>query len=137
VSAKTAVRYSGSCLCGSVRYEVDADIRNVTHCHCSMCRKAHGTAFGSYGSVRREQFRLLQGEDCLASYESSTGVTRRFCSVCGAHLLWLSESRYPEWASLALGTLDTPFMPAKQRHIHVASKAQWHVIGDDWPQQME
>ncbi|MGH8494207.1 MAG: GFA family protein [Moraxellaceae bacterium] len=129
--------HSGSCLCSAVRYEVDGDIRNVTHCHCSMCRKAHGTAFASYGAVKREQFHLLQGEDHLASYISSEGVTRRFCSACGANLLWFSEQRFPEWLSLAIGTLDTPFVPTKQRHIHVASKADWHVIRDDWPQLLD
>ncbi|MDQ8036849.1 MAG: GFA family protein [Pedobacter sp.] len=127
--------HTGSCLCGAVRYEVDGDIRNVTHCHCSMCRKAHGSAFGSYGSVRREQFRFLQGEEHLVPYESSEGVRRRFCSACGASLLWLSEHRFPEWVSFALGTLDTPFVPPKQRHIHVASKAEWHEVTDAWPQQ--
>lgn len=129
--------HRGSCLCGAVRYEVEGDIRNITHCHCSMCRKMHGSAFGSYGSVRREQFRLLQGDAVLASYASSHGVTRRFCRACGSPLFWLSENRFPEWMSIALGTLDTPFVPVQQRHIHVASKAGWYVIADGWPQQMD
>ncbi len=128
-------RHAGSCLCGRVRYEVTGGIRSVTHCHCSMCRKAHGAAFATYGAVKREQFRWLQGEDHLASYVSSEGITRRFCSACGANLLWLSANRFPEWFSLALGTLDTEFRPERQKHIHVASKAAWHDITDDWPQQ--
>jgi len=32
--------------------------------------------------------------------------------------------------SFALGTLDTPFAPPKQRHIHLDSAAPWHLTGD-------
>ena len=38
----------GSCLCGSVEYEISGDI---VHCHCETCRKAHGAAFSSVASV--------------------------------------------------------------------------------------
>ena len=49
----------GSCLCGSVRYEVRGLLEPASHCHCSMCRKAHGAAFGSYARVQRNDFVLL------------------------------------------------------------------------------
>ena len=35
----------GSCLCGGIRYEIDAELGPVTNCHCSQCRKAAGAAF--------------------------------------------------------------------------------------------
>ncbi|HCA63195.1 MAG TPA: GFA family protein, partial [Pseudomonas sp.] len=43
--------HTGSCLCGVVRYRIDAPIDALTHCHCKMCRKAHGAAFATYASV--------------------------------------------------------------------------------------
>ena len=48
MTAPAAV-HQGSCLCGGVRYETTAPLQGASHCHCSMCRKAHGAAFGSYG----------------------------------------------------------------------------------------
>jgi hypothetical protein len=30
----------GGCLCGKLRYAVDGDIGEVSHCHCSMCHPA-------------------------------------------------------------------------------------------------
>lgn len=127
--------HSGSCLCGAVKYQIDAPIKSATHCHCAMCRKAHGAAFGSYGNVRRKDFRLIQGQDSVVEYHSSPGVTRSFCKQCGSTLLWLSEAPYPEWLSVALGTLDTPLGNIPQKHIYPESKADWYVIADGLPQE--
>ena len=41
----------GSCLCGGVRFEAD-EIPIMTSCHCSMCRKAGGGAFGCFAHAR-------------------------------------------------------------------------------------
>ena len=39
--------FSGSCLCGATRYQINRRHLNAMHCYCGMCRKAHGTAFAS------------------------------------------------------------------------------------------
>ncbi|MDQ6957621.1 MAG: hypothetical protein Q9M24_00745 [Mariprofundaceae bacterium] len=33
----------GSCLCGSVQYEISGEIVRFYHCHCGRCRKATDT----------------------------------------------------------------------------------------------
>ena len=38
-------RYTGSCLCGGLRYEIRGEIGDIVQCHCQRCRKANGTAF--------------------------------------------------------------------------------------------
>ena len=78
---------TGSCLCGGVAYEVDAAIGPIAHCHCATCRKAHGSAFSSVSSVARDRFRWTKGVNLLASYESSPGKVRRFCSKYGSHIV--------------------------------------------------
>ena len=35
----------GGCLCGQIRYEIVGPVGEALYCHCSMCRKSHGTAF--------------------------------------------------------------------------------------------
>jgi hypothetical protein len=60
---------TGSCLCGSVRYEIDGKIGPALNCHCSMCRKATGAAFRSRLAVPRKNFRWLRGEDLLTHYD--------------------------------------------------------------------
>src|SRR5690242_17932258 len=123
--------FLGSCLCGAVKYEVRSEIKAVSHCHCRMCQKAHGAAFGTYGSVPVGDFAITHGADVLRGRSSSSGVTRTFCSLCGSPVTWHStHGDEASWISFTLGTLDTPFTPLKQRHIHLASKAPWHAADD-------
>ena len=38
----------GRCLCGAVRYTVEGPYVRMLNCHCSMCRKHHGSAFATF-----------------------------------------------------------------------------------------
>ena len=75
------IAHGGGCHCGRVRFEVLApDELDVSECNCSICSK---TAF-LHLIVPRDRFRLLRGEDVLATYTFNTGTSRHlFCSVCG------------------------------------------------------
>ena len=75
---------TGSCLCGTVRWRLDGPVTGTTHCHCSMCRKAHGAPFGTYGRGRAADFRFESGTDAIVPYESSPGFLRDFCGRCGS-----------------------------------------------------
>jgi hypothetical protein len=116
----------GSCLCGAVTYQVSTALKSVTHCHCKKCQKSHGAAFATYASAPKSAVSLNTSADVLRSYESSTGVTRQFCSQCGSSLFWSdANGLYPEWIAIALGTLDTPFVPHKQTQSCIESKVAW------------
>ena len=41
----------GSCLCGSIRYEIQGKLGPSLHCHCVQCRKASGASFATNASV--------------------------------------------------------------------------------------
>ncbi|MFJ9993300.1 GFA family protein [Pseudomonas putida] len=120
--------YRGSCLCSAVSFELVVPPKAVSHCHCSQCRKSHGAAFASFGSVPRSKLRLLRGADTIKSYASSPTVAREFCVECGSTLFWSrSQGEYADWISIALGTLDTHFLPKKQKHLHVDCAAPWYT----------
>lgn len=126
----------GSCLCGSVRYEIRGSLGRVTHCHCSQCRKAHGAAFGTYARVDRADFTLVSGESDIESYRSSPDVLRTFCRRCGSTLQFIRESR-PDSFSVAIGTLDEDPGVRPAVHIFVGSKAPWFEVTDGLPQYEE
>lgn len=128
--------YQGSCLCGAVTYEVSAPLKAVSHCHCAKCRKAHGAAFATYASAPRSAVSVASRVDALRRFQSSAGVTRQFCSICGTSLFWSdANGEFADWISIAVGTLDTPFDALKQRHTCVTEKAPWFEIEDRWPQE--
>lgn len=123
----------GGCLCGEVRFEITGPMTGAAHCHCSMCRKAHGAAFGTYAAVKAADFRLVSGEDRITRYRSSPGVSRTFCSRCGSSLQWLKDSK-PDVVEIALGVIDGDPGVRPSCHIFVASKAPWYDITDSLPQ---
>jgi len=123
----------GSCLCGRVRYEIDAPLGTALHCHCSMCRKAQGSAFRTRAAVARSSFRFRSGEELLTRYESSPGTFRCFCSVCGSPVASFFAGD-PGTIGLPLGALDDDPGVRPVCHVHVASKAPWYEITDALPQ---
>jgi hypothetical protein len=115
---------TGSCLCGSVVYEVDAPAGPIVHCHCQTCRKAHGTAFSSVTNVPRERFRFVKGEELLRAFESSPGKLRKFCTLCGSHIV--AERVSLPTVLLRLGCLDTPIDDKPRAHIWRSDAASWY-----------
>lgn len=121
----------GSCLCGKVRFELAGSPMFINHCHCSMCRKVHGAAFGSFLHADGRGFRWVSGEAHVERYASSPGNVRAFCKVCGANLPVLED----EGAHVIIpaGGLDDDPGVRPIVHIHTASKAPWFEISDALP----
>ena len=76
----------GGCLCGSVRYEIRAPLGTAEHCHCAMCRKAHGAAFSTNALVSTEALVVTAGAEFIREYHSSTNRQKCFCGKCGSQL---------------------------------------------------
>ena len=123
----------GSCLCGSIQFEISSAIENVGNCHCSMCRKVHGAPFSTYAQTASEGLRITAGAEHVRRYRSSDPVERSFCDTCGSNFTFRFDAM-PAAVWVAAGLLeDTPAL-RPQHHIFVASKASWHEISDDLPQ---
>jgi hypothetical protein len=124
---------SGSCLCDSIRFRIRGELGPVGYCHCSMCRKANGSAFSTNGIVRRRDFSFMRGDELIQEYESSPGRFRAFCSRCGSPIYSRVDAQ-PEALRVRLGTLDCDPGRRPAGHVWVGSKAPWHTISDDLPQ---
>ncbi len=74
-------KHKGSCHCGAVTFEVEADLgKGGSHCNCSICAKT--AWFGLH--AKPAQFRLLTGADDVTGYVWGGKVsTRYFCRHCG------------------------------------------------------
>lgn len=96
-------RTQGSCHCGRVRFEVEADLeRPVIDCNCSICRRKGFLHL----IVSREKFKLLGGEEALSSYRFNTQVAQHlFCRVCGIHSYYVPRS-HPDKISVNVRCLE-------------------------------
>jgi hypothetical protein len=121
-------RQTGGCLCGAVRYRVAGPLREVVACHCTQCRRTSGHVAAATAALRDDL--AVEGE--VAWYESSPGVRRGFCPVCGSNLFWdpVDEPR----VSIFAGTLDVPTGLRLRGHIFTAEKSDYYTIADGLPQ---
>lgn len=125
--------YQGSCLCGSIRYQVKNLLPQMGHCHCSMCRKFHGAAYSTYGEVATKDFQWLSGEEFLQSYQAQNGTVRKFCGQCGSSLIFEASDHSGEIVEFALATLDSDIAERPDAHIYTESKVEWLEIKDNLP----
>lgn len=93
---------TGGCDCGGVRYALTPPLRDVSVCHCSICRRTHGGA-APYTSVPRAALTLLV-DDTLTWYVDRNDRSRGFCNRCGGSLFWQVDGR--DTVSVTAGTLD-------------------------------
>ena len=121
----------GSCLCGGIRIEADK-VPLITNCHCSKCRKRHGSAFQSGASVPLSEFRFIRGEDLIDRYQTPSGYTSSFCRVCGSGAPLIFEEE--ELVSIPAGLFDDDPEVRPALHMFVGSKAHWWEITDELPQ---
>jgi hypothetical protein len=103
----------------------------MSHCHCSRCRKVHGTAFGTYLNAPLAGFAFEQGGDALARFAPPRGFARPFCARCGS---MVPDGAAPDGSvAMPVGPLDGDPGVRPLAHIFVASKAPWYEITDALP----
>ncbi|MEH6461605.1 GFA family protein [Chitinimonas sp. JJ19] len=122
----------GQCFCGAVRYRVTAAAKWCAHCHCSMCRQAHGAAFVTWFGVPLSAFCLSQGEAALQWFDSSHAAKRGFCKQCGTpmffHGLRWADEMHIARASLRQGEVQHP-----SSHVFYDSHVSWASCDDGLP----
>jgi hypothetical protein len=121
---------SGGCLCGKVRYQTQAPLRDIVFCHCDQCRRQTGLYYATTAAPWDSL--TLTGESALRWYAASDFARRGFCGTCGTALFWKPVD-LPHVAILA-GSLDDPSGLKASCHIFTADKGCFYAISDGLPQ---
>ncbi len=121
---------NGSCLCNKVKFTISGKASDMSHCHCSMCRKIHGAMFATYFNTEHVDY--TAGQESIVEYESSKGFVRSFCSDCGSPLPEKSQDSDGYYVPAGLMDDDPGVRPDK--HIFTESKADYYQITDKLPQ---
>jgi hypothetical protein len=83
---RSARMIDGRCECGRIQFEVDGEIEDFGHCHCSQCRRLHGAAYATFAGVSRDKFRYVSGETDTKIYASSESKDCVFCAESGSSI---------------------------------------------------
>ncbi|HYR97186.1 MAG TPA: GFA family protein [Candidatus Binatus sp.] len=127
-----ARRVPGGCLCGAVRFDIELPALFCAHCHCSMCRRAHGAGYVTWTAAPYERFRVVAGADRLVRYRSSEHGTRTFCGTCGS-TLFCESTNHPAWIDIVVANLDGDVGLAPQAHFYFDDRASWTRVADELP----
>jgi hypothetical protein len=121
---------TGGCLCGGVRFRVDAPLVVATYCHCTRCQRRTGTAASAQARIQPGSLRVTQGEELIRTYAPPDGFPKLFCGACGS-ALWSRSPDDPEIISVRLGAFDgDPGIRPSVRQF-VAYAASWEDVPDD------
>jgi len=129
----TATTIQGSCLCGSVKFEVTPPFAAFRYCHCSRCRKASGSAHAANAFIPEAQFKWLAGEALVKRFDLP-GAKRFavwFCTQCGTRVPHKVKST--ENMLIPVGLLDADPGMRPQNSIFWKSRAAWYVSPEDMP----
>lgn len=115
--------YHGSCHCGTVTFEIDADLSRLVRCNCSVCTKKGGI----FKVVPPEKFRLQAGRDNLRLYQFNTKVSEHyFCQTCGIHPFGHPRSSPGEFL-INVRCLDDFDLESEKYEIEVFDGRNWEA----------
>ena len=120
---------TGGCLCGSIRYAVDAEPLSGGFCHCRDCQYRCGGGPAAVVAFPRSAYRSVKGTPLAywSTSESGVRVARLFCVACGTPISALNEHN-PQIIPISVGSLDDPSIFKPVAHIWTQSAQPWHGI---------
>jgi hypothetical protein len=124
--------HRGGCLCGAVRYRLDARPLGVNACHCDDCRKLTGAAnllmlIAEHAAFTKEQG---QTQSWRKRADSGREIDIVRCAACGVRL-WHEPLSAPNLVFIAAGTLDDPGWAIPASHIWIEKAAPTAVFEPD------
>lgn len=123
--------YFGSCLCGSVKFEVQGGFDSFYLCHCQHCQKGSGSAHAANLFSQSAKLIWLAGSDSVTTFTLvGTRHKKSFCKVCGSALPSTHDSGL---LVIPAGCLDTEVSMSPTAHIFTSSKAVWDKELDELP----
>jgi len=124
--------WSGGCMCGTVRYELQSEPFDCGWCHCRTCQLASGSPAMVFATVPAADLRWTKGAEHVRRVSSSSFGQRSFCGQCGTPFL-MEVDHQPETVDFTVATLDQPEKLKPSFHIFWGSRIGWFEPSDDLP----
>jgi len=121
--------HPGHCLCGRIRFRLNAEPLTLYACHCTDCQRRSGGALLLSMWVPREALEVLEGTPELVSSIANDGRERRnrVCPACQIRL-WAEPVHRPNIAILRPAMLEQGAGFSPIAHQFVRSALPWFVF---------
>ena len=121
--------YLGNCLCGQVKFQLNAEPITLYACHCTDCQRRSGGVLLLSMWVSREAIEVLEGNPLLVSSIATDGRERKnkVCPACEVRL-WSEPVHWPKLAILRPGNLQQANAFRPIAHQFVRSALAWFVF---------
>jgi hypothetical protein len=106
--------YQGSCFCGAVELTVTGDPAGMGYCHCGSCRSWSAGPVNAFSLWKPEQVVVTKGESQLGEFHKNPTSYRKWCKLCGGHLLTV----HPTFGLVDVYAATIPGLPFKPG-VHV------------------
>ena len=124
-------KYFGSCLCGTVKFEVKGEFESFYLCHCHYCQKDTGAAYAANLFSQSAELICHSGAEAVTSFTlPGTRHNKSFCTLCGSAL---PNTQIAGLLVVPAGCLDTDITMLPTAHIFSSSKAAWDLELQELP----
>src|SRR5262249_31080348 len=106
--------HTGRCFCGSVEIVVRGQPIGIGYFHCQSCRSWSAWPVNAFTLWAPESVEVTRGEDKIGSFHKTENSVRKWCLVCGGHLM----TEHPLWKLIDVYAATIPGLPFKAG-VHV------------------
>lgn len=109
--------YKGGCFCGAVEIAVTGEPVAAGYCHCASCRSWAAAPVNAFSLWKPDAVKVTKGAADIAVYHKSAQSYRKFCRICGGHLL----TDHPQWQLVDVYAATIPgYRHRPAVHVHYA-----------------
>ena len=114
-----AATYKAACFCGAVEVETMGKPVFAGYCHCADCQALSAAPVNAFSLWKSSDVRITRGEADIGTFNKTEHSYRKFCKVCGGHIM----TEHPRmrlidvYANLLRGYTHSPTL-----HANYASK---------------
>jgi hypothetical protein len=122
------MKIDGTCHCGAIKIEGEADPEKTAICHCTDCQTSTGTAFRISIPVPGNTFKMTGQPTIYVKTTADSGIPRAqaFCGTCGAPIFstTVGEGAQPSY-TVRVGILRQRDQLTPRRQIWYRSHRPW------------
>ena len=109
--------HEGSCFCGAVQIAVEGEPVAAGYCHCASCRSWSAAPVNAFTLWKPDAVKVTRGESNIGAYRKTERSNRKFCRMCGGHLL----TEHPGWGVVDVYAATIPTLRyVPQLHVNYA-----------------